>query len=51
MKKKKERRYPDFNQVKIPSHMIDSVWVKKDKTALKVVFATGHILDFKPVDE
>lgn len=48
-RKKKERRYPDFNIVEIPTHMLDSIWIKKDSTEIKIVFATGPILSFRPV--
>jgi hypothetical protein len=47
-KKIKQRRYPDFNLIET-SHLLDSVWVKKDRTELKIVFATGQILEFRPV--
>ena len=53
-KSKKTSRYPDYDIVKQPdgtptSHLLDSIWIKKDGTAIKIVFATGKILDFKPV--
>ncbi len=53
-KKKKESRYPDYKLVKNPdgtatSHLLDSIWIKKDGTAIKIVFATGKILNFEPI--
>jgi hypothetical protein len=49
MKKvKKQRRYPDFDLIPT-SHLLDSVWVKKDRTELRIVFATGGILVFRPM--
>ena len=52
--KKKSPRYPDYTLVKNPdgtptSHMLDSVWIRNDGLAIKIVFATGKILDFEPV--
>lgn len=47
---KKVSRYPDFDLIPT-SHMLDSVWVKKDRTELKIVFATGQILEFRPIEE
>lgn len=46
----KKKRYPDFDLIPT-SHLLDSVWVKKDRTELKIVFATGKILEFKPLME
>lgn len=48
-KVKKIRRYPNYDLVDIPSHMIDSIWTKKDGTELKIVFATGQVADFRPL--
>ena len=47
---KKKRRYPDFDLVPT-SHLLDSVWIKKDRKELKIVFATGEILEFRPLLE
>jgi hypothetical protein len=49
-KVKKIRRYPDFDLIPT-SHLLDSVWIKKDKTELKIVFATGGVLEFRPLLE
>jgi hypothetical protein len=51
MKKNKTERFPDFKQVKIPIHLVDSIWIKNDNTEIKIVFATGEILSFQPVDK
>jgi hypothetical protein len=49
-KRNKVRRYPDFDLIKT-SHLLDSVWIKKDRTELKIIFATGPILEFRPLKE
>ena len=48
MKEKKQKRFPDFDLIPT-SHLLDSVWVKKDRTELKIVFAIGKILHFRPL--
>jgi hypothetical protein len=50
IKEKKIRRYPDFDFIET-SHLLDSIWVKKDRSELKIVFATGQILEFRPILE
>ena len=50
MKTKRQKRYPDFDLIKT-SHLLDSVWIKKDKSEIKIVFATGQILEFRPLQE
>ena len=47
---KKTKRYPDYTQVKIPTHMLDSLWLRNDNQALKIVFATGYIAEFTPIE-
>lgn len=47
---KKLKRYPEFDLIKT-SHLLDSVWVKKDRTELKIVFATGQTLEFRPLND
>ena len=48
MKRKKSKRYPGFELIQT-SHLLDSVWVKEDRSELKIVFATGEILAFRPL--
>jgi len=48
MKKIRQKRYPNFDLVKT-SHLLDSIWIKKDKTELKIVFTVGDVLEFKPI--
>ena len=48
--KKTNPRYPDFDLIET-SHLLDSVWLKKDKTELKIIFATGKILEFRYLKE
>ena len=31
--------------------MLDSVWQRNDNQALRLVFATGYIADFTPIEE
>ena len=55
MKKNKKPRFPDFELITEKdgtptSHLLDSLWIKKDSTELKIVFATGKILEFKPLE-
>jgi hypothetical protein len=50
MKKKKYNKYPDFDLIET-SHILDSIWIKKDKTEIKIVFAIGKTLSFRPLKE
>ena len=47
-KTKKNKRYPDFDLIQT-SHLLDSIWIKKDRSELKIVFTTGQILEFRPL--
>jgi len=54
-KKKKTRRWPDYKLVKhedgtATGHLLDSVWIRNDGLAIKIIWATGKILDFAPID-
>ena len=52
---KKNPRFPDYERVKLEMEDIitfgTSVFIRKDKKALKIVFPTGSILTFAPEDE
>ena len=41
----KKEYYGKYKQVKIPSHMLDSIWFDKETGFIKIVFATGQILE------
>lgn len=47
----KKKRFPGWSIVKAPSHMLDSLWLRDDSKALRIVFATGQIADFTPIEE
>jgi len=49
--KKRKKIIEGFTQVEIPTHMIDSLWLRNDNQALKIIFATGYIADFTPLEE
>ena len=48
LKNTKNSKFPDYDLVKIPSHMVDSIWTKKDMSEILIYFATGYILKFTP---
>lgn len=50
VKKVKVKRFPGFELIPT-SHLLDSIWVKEDKSEIKIVFATGQILEFRPLKE
>ena len=51
-KKVKIRRYPDFDLVPNSSGIIlDSIWIKKDKSEIKIVSAFGGVWTFRPLEE
>ncbi len=49
-KKTRPKRFPDYDLIPT-SHLLDSVWIKKDRSELKIIFATGQTLEFKPLKE
>lgn len=49
MKKRKQERFKDYKEVKMPSHMVDSIYLKKDGQGLIIIFATGHVVTFLPI--
>lgn len=55
MKKKKQKRFPDYEIVDLNERGIISfgtnVWIRNDKRALVIVFPCGQELYFKPEDE
>lgn len=53
MKKvKKIRRFPDFDLIPDSSGIIlDSIWLKKDKSEIIIVSAFGGQWHFKPLSE
>ena len=52
MKKKKQPRFPDFDLIPHSSGIIlDSIWVKKDRSELIIVSAFGGQWHFKPIME
>ena len=47
MKEKKKPRYPDFDLIPDSSGIIlDSIWIKKDKSQIKIVSAFGGVWTF-----
>ena len=48
---KRKKQIENYTQVKIPTHIIDSIWLRNDNQALKIIFATGYIADFTPIEE
>lgn len=49
-KSKTSKRFPEYDLIPT-SHLLDSVWLRKDKSAVKIVFATGQVLDFRELKE
>lgn len=53
MKKEKINRFPDYERVEMKEVITfgTSVFIRKDKRALIIVFPAGQELHFKPEDE
>ena len=49
----KKERYPDYERVKMDEVITfgTSVYIRKDKQAIKIVFPAGQSLDFMPIRE
>lgn len=41
----KKEYFGKYREVKIPSHMLDSIWFDKNTGFIKIIFATGQILE------
>ncbi len=53
MKKKKQKRFPDYERVDLKDIVSfgTNVWIRNDKRSLVIVFPCGQELHFKPEDE
>ena len=54
MKKKKEPRWPDYEVVKMPEGIVTfgtTLFMRKDKKALRVLFPAGQSVTFCPEEE
>lgn len=53
MKKQKKSRWPDYEVVDMPNVVTfgTTLFMRKDKKALRIVFPAGQMVTFAPVDE
>lgn len=53
MKKKKTPRWPDYERVQMDDVVTfgTTVFIRKDKRAIKIVFPAGQTMTFAPEDE
>ena len=53
MKRKKKSRWPDYERIEMPDIVTfgTTLFMRKDKQAIRIIFPTGQMVTFAPKDE